>query len=132
MPTRLLVDAALCPVKSEIYRLAQRHGVGVILFSASDIGAPFEPWITKVVAGEGNVASTIDNEATARDLVVTDDEGLATLVQGKGATAFTNRGQYWTPHGPRPVLPENKRGNNKARFEAVLDDELRARVKAGV
>lgn len=132
MLTRLLIDAVDCPVKSEVYRLAQRYGVGVVLVSSADIGAPFEPWITKVVAGEGNVASTIASETTARDLVVTDNEMLATEVQSKGATAFTNRGQYWTPHGPRPVLPENRRGNNKARFESVLDDELRARVKAGV
>ncbi len=132
MPTRLLIDAVDCPVKSEIYRLAQRYGVEVVLFCAQDIGAPFEPWITKIVVGEGNVAGIIANETTARDLVVSDDEALAASVQGKGATALTNRGQYWTAHGPKPALPESKRGSNKARFEAVLDDELRARIKAGV
>lgn len=129
---RLLVDATDCPVKSEVYRLAQRHGIGVILVSPADIGAPFEPWLTKVVVGAGNVADTIANEITARDLVITDDAQLAAVTQSKGATAFTNRGQYWTPHGPRPALPENKKGNNKARFEAVLDDELRARVKVRI
>lgn len=132
MPVRLLIDAVDCPVKSEIYRLAQRYGVGVVLVSSGDIGAPFEPWLTKVVAGAGNVASTIANETTARDLIVTDDASLATMVQAKGATALTNRGQYWTPQGPRPQLSESKRGNNKARFEAVLDDELRARMKIRV
>lgn len=133
MSARLLIDATDCPVKAEIYRLAQRHGVGVVLVSPADIGAPFEPWLTKVVAGQGNVATTIANETTARDLVITDDEALAAQVQAKGATAFTNRGQYWTPHGPRPALPDNKRGgHNKARFEAVLDDELRARVRVRI
>lgn len=133
MTVRLLVDAVECPVKSEIYRLAQRYGVGVVLFSVGDIGAPFEPWITKVATGEGNVAATIANETTPRDLVVTDNEALAGQVQAKGATALTNRGQYWTPQGPRPILPETKRShNNKARFEAVLDDELRARFKVRI
>mgnify|MGYP000950015691 FL=1 len=131
MFTRLYVDADDCPVKSEVYRLAQRYGLNVILVSSADIGAPFESWITKVVAGSGNVATIIANEAAPRDMVITDNPNLAADVRAKGATAMTVRGQHWTAEGPRPILPESKRGSNKARFEAVLDDELRARSKAG-
>lgn len=132
MSPRLFVDADDCPVKAEVYRLAQRYGLNVILVSTADIGAPFESWITKVVAGAGNVAGIIANEAGAQDMVVTDNPALAAQVRTKGATALTVRGQHWTPEGPRPILPETKRGSNKARFESVLDDELRTRFKLRV
>lgn len=88
IPPRLLIDATDCPVKAEIYRLAQRYGLQVVLVSASDIGAPFEPWITKVVAGEGAEAETIANEASATDFVVTDNKELAALLLAKGTAAY--------------------------------------------
>lgn len=129
MSVRLLIDAQDCPVKSEVYRLAQRYGVPVVLVTPGELGAPFEPWLTKVVVGAGHVAETIAGEATVRDLIVTDDAALAGRVLAIGAAALTSRGQTWTAQGPRPILPERKTGNNKARFETVLDDELRTRLK---
>lgn len=125
-----MIDATDCPVKAEIYRLAQRYGLQVVLVSASDIGAPFEPWITKVVAGQGAEAETIANEASATDFVVTDNKNLAALLLAKGTAVYTNRGQIWTKNGPHPYLPETVRSNNRARFESVFGDALSDKMKA--
>lgn len=126
---RLIIDATDCPVKAEVYRLAARNGVPVVLVSARDIGAPFEPWLTKVIAGEGAVADTIAGEAATTDLVITDDAGLVGKLLAKQVKALTTRGQRWTPEGPLPQLSERIRGNNRSRFEAVLGDEIAERLK---
>ncbi len=127
-----MIDATDCPVKAEIYRLAQRYGLQVVLVSANDIGAPFEPWITKVVAGAGAEAETIANEASATDFVVTDNKELAALLLAKGTVAYTGRGQIWTENGPHPYLPDTVRSNNRARFESVFGDALSAKMKAKI
>ncbi len=126
---RLIVDATDCPVKAEVYRLAARHGVPVVLVSARDIGAPFEPWLTKVIAGEGAVADTIAGEAAAPDLVITDDAELVKKLTAKQVKALTTRGQRWTQEGPLPPLPDRARGNSRSRFESVLGDEIAERLK---
>ena len=129
-PPRLLVDAAECPVKAEIYRLAARYGLQVVLVTAGPIGAPFEPWLTKVVVGPSPnaVVETIRNEVGGADLVITDNADLAAAVLQTGGNALTFRGQRWTASGPFPRLPETVRSNNRTRFESVLEDELRTRL----
>jgi uncharacterized protein len=127
---RFLVDASNCPVKAEIYRLAGRFGVPVVLVSANEIGAPFEPWLTKVVTGTEPVSGTIANEAGTPDIVITDDEALAQDLRQRGVTAFTTRGQRWMEDGPHPYLPPSTRSNSKSRFETVVEDELIARLRA--
>lgn len=127
---RFLVDASNCPVKAEIYRLAGRFGIPVVLVSSSEIGAPFEPWLTKVVTGAQPVSGTIANEAGTADIIVTDDEALADDLRSRGITAFTTRGQRWTEDGPQPYLPASSRSNSKSRFETVVEDELKARLRA--
>lgn len=130
-PVRLLVDATDCPVKAEVYRLAARHCLPVVLVSVRDIGAPFEPWLTKVVAGEGQgvVAEIIAAEAGPKDLIITDDEALALNLLKREIGALTSRGQRWTAEGPMPPLPERARGSSRSRFESVLGDEIESRLK---
>lgn len=126
---RLIIDATDCPVKAEVYRLAARHGLAVVLVSERDIGAPFEPWLTKVVAGSGGVAETIASEARPEDLVISDDAALVQKLMAQKIQALTTRGQRWTTEGPMPPLPERARGNSRARFESVLGDEIALRIK---
>lgn len=130
-PLRLLVDATDCPVKAEVYRLAARYHLPVVLVSARDIGAPFEPWLTKVVAGEGlgAVAEIIAAEAAPKDLIITDNETLALNLLKRDISALTSRGQRWAAEGPQPPLPERARGSSRGRFESVLSDEIDLRLK---
>lgn len=128
MHTRLLVDATDCPVKPEIYRLAERYGTRVLLVSEKELGTPFEPWLTKVVVDADQLERTIADEAHPEDIVVTDNPTLAGFVLTSKGYALTTRGQKWTAQGPHPKLPENSRNNNRARFLTVLEEELKNRL----
>src|SRR6195256_3306207 len=52
-PIEIYVDADACPVKAEVYRVAERHGLKVFVVSNSPIAVPREPWIERVVVGAG-------------------------------------------------------------------------------
>ncbi len=104
--------------------MAGRYGLRAVLVTEAEIGTPFEPWLIKIVTGEGLVASIIRAEATARDILVTDDAELAHPLRGTCAQILTTKGQRWTADGPYPPLPVKARGNARARFLAVLEDEV--------
>ncbi len=52
-PITVYVDADACPVKDEVYRVAQRYGLAVKVVANSPLGVPREPWIERVVVSEG-------------------------------------------------------------------------------
>src|SRR3954447_7315114 len=77
-PIEIYVDADACPVKAEIYRVAERHilkgdGLRVYVVSNSPIAVPREPWIERVVVGAGMDAADdwIAERAGRDDVVVT-------------------------------------------------------------
>ena len=50
-PITIYVDADACPVKQEVYRVAERHGVKVYVVSNSPIAVPRDPLIPGATAG---------------------------------------------------------------------------------
>src|SRR6202162_4658447 len=52
-PTRIYVDADACPVKDEIYRVAERHGLPVSVVAGNFIRVPQAPLIGRLAAGSG-------------------------------------------------------------------------------
>ena len=83
----IYVDADACPVKDEVYRVAERHGLKVHVVSNRPIAVPREPWIERVVVGAGLDAADdwIATRAGAGDIVVTADIPLASRgVNGLG------------------------------------------------
>lgn len=104
----------------------------VVLVSEGEVGAPFESWLTKLVAGTGMVGDVLLSQAGAGDILVTDDAKLAADVLAKGQCrrVLNLRGQRWTASGLHPKLPENLKGNSRLRFESVLKDEVSALLKA--
>ena len=93
----IYVDADACPVKQEIYRVAERHGLPVVVVSNSFINVPRTPSIRLQMVGEGlNVADDwIAEQATARDIVITNDIPLADRVVKKGALAIAPNGKLY-------------------------------------
>ncbi|MGE0661314.1 MAG: YaiI/YqxD family protein [Reyranellaceae bacterium] len=91
------VDADACPVKQEIYKVAERHGLPVVVVSNSFINVPRTPNIRLQMVGEGlNVADDwIAEQATARDIVITNDIPLADRVVKKGALAIAPNGKLY-------------------------------------
>ncbi|MDH5589526.1 MAG: YaiI/YqxD family protein [Gemmatimonadota bacterium] len=96
----IFVDADACPVKDEVYRVAGRYGLPVVLVSNSWFRTPNEPWIELVVVketGELDVADDHIVERTGpRDIVVTEDILLAGRVLQKGGRALNPRGKIFT------------------------------------
>ena len=91
----IYVDADACPVKAEIYRVAERHGLKVHVVSNRPIALPRQPSIERVVVGEGMDAADdwIAARAGVGDIVVTADVPLASRSVKAGATAIAPDGR---------------------------------------
>jgi uncharacterized protein YaiI (UPF0178 family) len=78
MPT-VYVDADACPVKAEILRVAERHGLPVIFVANSGLRPSRDPMVRNViVTGAFDAADDwIAEHAAAGDIVVTADVPLA-------------------------------------------------------
>ncbi|MBO9516495.1 MAG: YaiI/YqxD family protein [Porphyrobacter sp.] len=95
---RILVDADACPVKEEIYRVAERHRVPVSVVSNSPFRVPMGPLVSRVVVSEGFDAADdwIAERADARSVVVTADILLADRCVKAGATVLAPTGKPFT------------------------------------
>ena len=51
MPMRIFIDADACPVTAEVYKVAVRHGLKVVVVANSWLAVPREPWLDLVVVG---------------------------------------------------------------------------------
>src|SRR4029079_16652427 len=97
-PVRILVDADACPVKEEIYRVAERRGVPVSVVSNSAVRVPVGPLVERVVGSGGFDAADdwIAERADARAVVVTTDILLADRCLKAGATVLAPNGKPLT------------------------------------
>jgi uncharacterized protein len=94
----ILVDADACPVKQEIYRVAKRYGLKVILIANSTISIPQEGDISLVVVnGQLDAADDwIADHAAINDIVITGDIPLAARCVKIGARVLGTRGKVFT------------------------------------
>ena len=78
-PIRIFVDADACPVKPEIYRVAERHGAHVFIVSNSVMAIPPASWIERVIVSDAPDAADdwIAERCGRGDIVVTADVPLA-------------------------------------------------------
>ncbi|WP_242116040.1 YaiI/YqxD family protein [Sphingomonas lacusdianchii] len=95
---RILVDADACPVKDEVYRVAERHGANVAIVSNSHMRVPLVPWVERVVVSDGfDAADDWIAEAADKDcVVVTADILLADRCLKAGATVLAPNGKAFT------------------------------------
>jgi hypothetical protein len=92
---RIFVDADACPVKNEIYRVAERYGLKVYVVANSFMNVPRSDLIERVIVREGpDVADNwIVERAGTSDIVVTADIPLAGRSLRKGATVIGPTGK---------------------------------------
>ncbi len=97
-PIRIFVDADACPVKAEIYRVAERHGTQVFVVSNSVMAIPPAPWIERVIVGAAPDAADdwIAERAVRGDIVVTADIPLAARGVKAGADVIGPTGRAFT------------------------------------
>lgn len=95
---QILVDADACPVKEEIVRVAERHGLAVTFVANSGLRPSRDPMIRNVVVSAGFDAADdwIADNARPNDIVVTADIPLAARALEKGAFAVGPTGKVFT------------------------------------
>jgi len=147
MPTaiEILVDADACPVKAEIFKVAERHGIGVQVVANSFINLPRVPWIRLEQVAEGlDVADDwIAARANPASIVITADIPLAARCVKTGATVLAPTGKAFDENnigmalatrnlmtdlrsageatrGPRPFTAKDRSTFLSALHEAIL------------
>lgn len=141
---RILVDADACPVKEEIYKVAFRRNVAVVVVSNSPFRVPVHPLVRRVVVSDGFDAADdwIAHEAGARCIVVTADILLAERCLKAGAVVLAPNGKPFTNSSiggqiaTRAIMADLRAGGDvvggpapfsktdKSRFLQALDEAL--------
>jgi len=95
----VFVDADACPVKDEVVRVAERHGLAVTFVSNGGLRPSRDPMIRHVVVPKTPDAADdwIADAAGENDIVVTADIRLAARVVAKDAHALGPTGKPFTP-----------------------------------
>ena len=94
----IYIDADACPVKQEIFKVASRYGLNVILVSNSWMRIPDSSRIELVVVDKGaDVADDwIVEHTEENDIVISGDIPLASRCLKKGALVIGNTGKPFT------------------------------------
>ena len=148
---KVFIDADACPVKDEIYRVAERYGLKVHVVANGWMRIPDSPLIERVTVTEGlDVADDwIVAHAGVGDIVVTADIPLADRCVKKGARVLAPTGRPFTPESigndlaTRNLLTELRdtgqiRGGgrpfgkqDRSRFLGALDNLIQAVRRTG-
>jgi uncharacterized protein YaiI (UPF0178 family) len=97
-PIEIYVDADACPVKAEIYKVAERHRLKVFVVANPGIAVPRDPLVERVIVTSGpDVADDWIAERVGRgDIVVTADIPLADRCIKAGADVIGSNGRPFT------------------------------------
>jgi uncharacterized protein YaiI (UPF0178 family) len=95
---QIYVDADACPVKDEVLRVADRHGVKVTMVANFGLRPSRDPMVVHVMVPQGADAADdwIVEHAAAGDIVVTADIPLAGRALEKGAVVLGPTGRAFT------------------------------------
>jgi len=93
--TEIYVDADACPVKDEIVRVAERHGIAVQVVSDGGIRPIPHPLVTMTIVTQGSDAADdwIAERIGANDICITNDIPLAARCIEAGARIVRPNGK---------------------------------------
>ena len=148
--TQILIDADACPVKDEIYKVALRHDVAVMVVSNSPIRIPSHPLISRTVVSDGFDAADdwIAERVTNGTVVITADILLADRCLKMGGVVIAPTGKPFTAASignaiaVRAIMADLRAGGDnvggpaafsradRSRFLSTLDETLVRLVKA--
>lgn len=97
-PIEIYVDADACPVKAEIYKVAERHRLKVYVVANTGIAVPRDPLVERVIVASGpDIADDWIAERVSRgDIVITADIPLADRCIKAGADVIGPNGRPFT------------------------------------
>ena len=95
----IYVDADACPVKAEILKVAERHGVAVTFVANSGLRPSRDPMVRNiVVSGAFDAADDwIVENAVSNDIAITADVPLAARLVEKGVHVLGPTGRPFSP-----------------------------------
>ena len=147
---KIYVDADACPVKEQIYRVAARYGLPVMVVANSPLRVPVQDDVeaVHVPGGFEAVDDWIAAQVAAGDVVATADILLAARVVDRGAVCIDFRGKEFTADaiggllatrevaqylrgsgtysGGPPALTPRDRGRFAGKLDEVVNRVLRA------
>jgi hypothetical protein len=92
----IFIDADACPVKDEVYDVAARLGLGVVVVANQRIGVPGGAEMILVAEGPDAADDWIAAEIRPKDIVITADIPLAARCLEAGAFALGSNGREFT------------------------------------
>ncbi len=140
----VFIDADACPVKDEVYRVAQRYGLKTYVVANAFLMVPPSPLIERVVvdAGPDIADDWIAEQVHPGDVVITSDIPLAGRILRAGAAAIAPNGRAFTTDSigaalSQRALMEHLRStgevtggpkpfdrNDRSRFLQTLDEAI--------
>lgn len=95
----IYIDADACPVKAEVYKVAERYALSVTLVANNYMRYPSGDKVKLVVVDKGvDLADDwIVDQAETDDIVITGDIPLAARCLDKGARVLGHKGLPFTP-----------------------------------
>ena len=149
---QIYVDADACPVKDEIYWVAYRHEIPVIIVSNSHFRVPAHPLVSRMVVSDAFDAADdyIAERAAAGSVIITADILLADRCIKAGAEVLAPNGKPFTADSigaavaTRAIMADLRAGmgseniggpppfskNDRSKFLSSLDQVL-VRLKRG-
>jgi uncharacterized protein YaiI (UPF0178 family) len=149
--TEIFIDGDACPVKEEVYAVAARLGLSVVVVANQPIRVPRDAGVEMVLVPDGPDAADdwITEEIRAGDIVITADIPLAARCLARGAHALGTNGREFSPDsmgqalatraikatlreagaltgGPAPITAR-ERSRFSSALDAVVQRELRGR-----
>lgn len=141
----IYVDADACPVKDEVYKVAGRYSIRVVVVANAPLRVPALALVELVVRpGFGGADDWIAEQAGSGDIIVTADIPLAARCLAKEARVLDPKGRPFTDNdigsalalreltavlrqggamagGPAPMTPKDR-----SRFLSKLDELVNA------
>jgi len=102
----IFIDGDACPVKDEVYRVAERYNLSVTLVANALMRVPQKAWVRlETVAGGFDAADDwIADHAGADDIIITADIPLAGRCLAQGACVLGPTGKPFTADNIGPAL----------------------------
>ena len=141
----IFIDADACPVKDEIYKVARRYAMPVVVVANATLWVPSDSHFSLIVRiGFGAADDYIAEVVAANDIVITADIPLAARCVNRKAVVLDPKGRLLTDAnigealgmrdlmdelrqsgqasgGPAPMTPKDR-----SRFLAKLDEMVNA------
>jgi len=133
--TKIYVDADGCPVKSEVYRVAERYKLPVVLVANKRLNLPMHSDLEMVVVNGAFDAADdwIVENSKPNDIVVTADILLADRCLKKSVRALGPKGVEFTPDNigsvvaTRELLQDLRQSGEMHGGPAPMDKKARSR-----